>query len=64
MPYQNFVRQRVQKKVGEMHPLISLLGLIIGIAYFGIMGIIIGPLILAVFILMLKMFREEYLEGW
>ena len=58
------VRQRVQKKVGEMHPLISLLGLIIGIAYFGIMGIIIGPLILAVFILMLKMFREEYLEGW
>ena len=59
-----FVRQRVQRKVGEMHPLISLLGLIIGIAYFGIMGIIIGPLILAVFILMLRMFREEYLEGW
>jgi len=59
-----FVRQRVQKKVGEMHPLISLLGLIIGIAYFGIMGIIIGPLILAVFILMLKMFREEYLQEW
>lgn len=59
-----FVRQKVQKKVGEMHPLISLLGLIIGIAYFGVMGIIIGPLMLAVFILMLKMFREEYLKGW
>ena len=59
-----FVRQRVQKNVGEMHPLISLLGLMIGITYFGITGIIIGPMILAVFILLVKMFKEEYLEGW
>lgn len=58
------MRQRVQSKVGEMHPLISLLGLIIGITYFGIMGIIIGPLILALFVLIVRMFREEYLQGW
>ncbi len=59
-----YVRQLVQKHMGEMHPLISLLGLIVGITYFGIVGIIIGPLILAVFILLAKMFREEYVPRW
>lgn len=59
-----FVRQLVQKRVGEMHPLISLLGLIVGIMYFGVVGIIVGPLILAVFILLAKMFREEYVPAW
>lgn len=59
-----FVRQLVQKKMGEMHPLISLLGLIVGIMYFGAVGIIVGPLLLAVFILLAKMFREEYAPGW
>ncbi|NYZ77390.1 AI-2E family transporter [Candidatus Micrarchaeota archaeon] len=62
--FDGFVRQRVQRQVGEMHPLISLIGLIIGIMYFGVTGIIIGPLILAVFVLMAQMFREEYLPGW
>lgn len=59
-----YVRQLVQRHMGEMHPLISLLGLIVGITYFGVVGIIIGPLILAVFILLAKMFREEYVPGW
>ncbi len=62
--FDGFVRQKVQRKVGEMHPLISLIGLIIGVTYFGIVGIIIGPLILTLFVLMAQMFREEYVPGW
>jgi len=62
--FDGYVRQKVQRDVGELHPLISLIGMIIGVMYFGITGIIIGPLVLAVFVLMTRMFREEYLEGW
>ena len=62
--FDGLVRQQIQKKVGEMHPLISLIGLIIGITYFGVVGIIVGPLILTVFVLMAQMFRDEYVPGW
>jgi len=62
--FDGYIRQKVQRDVGEIHPLVSLIGMIIGVTYFGITGIIIGPLILAVFVLIIRMFREEYLEGW
>ncbi len=62
--FDGYVRQLVQKKVGEMHPLISIIGLIIGITYFGITGLIIGPLILVFFVLIAQMFREEYIGKW
>jgi len=62
--FDGFIRQKVQSKVGEMHPLVSLIGLIIGITYFGVVGIIVGPLILTLFVLIAAMFREEYVEQW
>ena len=58
------LRQKIQKDIGEMHPLISLVGLIIGITYFGVIGIIIGPLILTFFYLLTAMFKEEYIGKW
>ncbi|MFW5991393.1 MAG: AI-2E family transporter [Candidatus Nanoarchaeia archaeon] len=57
----NFIRPALQRKVGKMHPLISLLGVFIGLPFFGIMGLIIGPLLLSYFFLALKMFQEEYI---
>lgn len=58
------LRQKVQKDIGEMHPLVSLVGLIIGITYFGVIGIIVGPLILTFFYLLTVMFKEEYVGKW
>ncbi|MFA5108490.1 MAG: AI-2E family transporter [Candidatus Micrarchaeia archaeon] len=55
------VRPIAQKMIGKVHPLISILGIIVGLSYFGVFGIIIGPLILSYCVLMLKMFKEEYL---
>ncbi|WP_269851483.1 AI-2E family transporter [Methanosarcina horonobensis] len=57
----SFLRPVIQKKVGEIHPFQSLLGIVIGVSLFGLVGIIIGPLLLAYFYLMVKMFSEEYL---
>ncbi len=58
------VRQLVQSKIGSVHPFTSLIGLIIGVTYFGVTGIIIGPLLISIFVLTTQMFKEEYIPGW
>ncbi|WP_410509974.1 AI-2E family transporter [Methanosarcina hadiensis] len=58
----SFLRPVIQKKVGEIHPFQSLLGIVIGVSLFGLVGIIIGPLLLGYFYLTVKMFSEEYLS--
>ncbi|SET04906.1 Predicted PurR-regulated permease PerM [Methanococcoides vulcani] len=58
----NVLRPLIQKKVGAMHPFVSLLGIFVGIYLFGIIGIVVGPLLISTFLLVLKMFNEEYLQ--
>ncbi|BAW29943.1 AI-2E family transporter [Methanosarcina thermophila MST-A1] len=58
----NFLRPMVQKTVGKIHPLLSLLGIVIGVSLFGLIGIVIGPLLLSYFILTVQMFSREYLS--
>jgi predicted PurR-regulated permease PerM len=58
----NVLRPYIQKKVGAIHPFVSLLGIFVGIYLFGIVGIVVGPLLISTFLLVLKMFNEEYLQ--
>lgn len=58
----NFLRPIIQKKVGEIHPFLSLLGIVIGVSLFGLLGIVIGPLLLSYFVLTVQMFSREYLS--
>ncbi len=57
----NVFRFVVQKKLGDTHPLITFFGVIIGLPVFGFVGIIFGPLLISYFILLLKIYRNEYL---
>lgn len=57
----NLVRSLLQKKMADTHPLITIFGVVIGLSLFGFMGVIFGPLLLAIFILCVEIFREEYL---
>jgi predicted PurR-regulated permease PerM len=57
----NVFRFVVQKKLGDTHPLITFFGVIIGLPLFGFVGIIFGPLLISYFILLLKIYRNEYL---
>lgn len=59
----NFLRPIIQKRVGEIHPFLSLLGVVIGVSLFGLLGIVIGPLLLSYFVLTVQMFSREYLSG-
>lgn len=59
-----YVRQMVQRKIASIHPFVSIIGLLIGITYFGITGIIIGPLLISLFVLSARIFKEEYVPDW
>lgn len=59
----NLIRSVLQKKMADTHPLITIFGVVIGLPLFGFMGVIFGPLLLAIFVLCVKIFKEEYLEG-
>ncbi|ABE53264.1 AI-2E family transporter [Methanococcoides burtonii] len=59
----NVLRPYIQKKVGAMHPFVSLLGIFVGIYLFGLVGIVVGPLLISSFLLILKMFNEEYIQN-
>lgn len=58
----NLVRGVLQKKMADTHPLITIFGVVIGLSLFGFMGVIFGPLLLALFILCVEIFRDDYLE--
>ncbi len=57
----NALRLVVNSKMGHIHPLVSLLGIFIGLPLFGILGLVIGPVLLSFFILAVKMYRDEFL---
>ena len=58
----NIIRLYVLKKMDDVHPLITLLGVIIGIPLFGFIGLIFGPLFLSLFFIVAKMYKMEYVE--
>ncbi|WP_101544820.1 AI-2E family transporter [Bacteroides cutis] len=59
----NLIRFIIQKKMADIHPLITIFGVVIGLSLFGFMGIIFGPLLLSLFFLFVDMFKKEYLDG-
>ncbi len=56
----NIARFLVQKKLADVHPLITLLGVIIGINMFGFIGVIFGPLVLSVFFILARIYVDEF----
>lgn len=58
----NVVRSFLVKRMADTHPLITIFGVIIGLGLFGFMGVIFGPLMLAIFVLCVQIFKEEYLD--
>lgn len=48
------------KKMGNVHPLITVLGVIAGLNLFGFMGLIFGPLLVSYFIVLVKIYFNEF----
>lgn len=56
----NLFRIIVQKKLANIHPLITLIGVIIGVSLFGFIGLIFGPLLISLFLVVLRIYKEEF----
>lgn len=55
----NILRPMIVSRRARMHPLILLIGMIGGLFFFGILGFILGPLILAYIFIILETYRTE-----
>ncbi len=58
----NVLRPVIYNKWARIHPLVTLVGALAGIRFFGMLGLLIGPLALSYFFELIQMYREEYLE--
>lgn len=56
----NVLRFTILKRVGDVHPIITALGIIVGIPLFGFMGFIFGPLLISYLLLMISIYRTEF----
>jgi predicted PurR-regulated permease PerM len=56
----NVVRMGFLKKKANVHPLITLFGVILGMKLFGFWGIIFGPLIISGFFLLIRIYKNEF----
>jgi predicted PurR-regulated permease PerM len=59
----NVTRFAIQKRFADVHPLITVFGVIIGLDLFGLPGIIFGPLMFSYFVIFIKMYRKVYKVG-
>jgi predicted PurR-regulated permease PerM len=58
----SLIRPLVYKRISNIHPMITLVGAFAGVRYFGLLGLILGPLGIAYLFELLHFYREEYGE--
>ena len=59
----NVLRMIINKKVANTHPIISVIGVFIGLPLFGILGLVFGPLLLSYFLLLLEIYETNRLAA-
>lgn len=53
-------RVTLMKRMGNVHPLVTVLGVIVGLSLFGFWGFIFGPLLISYFLLLFKIYTSEF----
>ena len=58
----SLIRSMLQKRMTNVHPIITVFGIIVGLKLFGFWGIIFGPVLLSLLYLCISMYRKEYVR--
>ncbi len=56
----NVFRLYILKRLDDVHPLITLIGVLVGVPLFGFIGLVFGPLLVSLFLIILKIYKNEY----
>ncbi len=56
----NVIRLFVLQKLDNVHPLITLIGVVVGLPLFGFVGLIFGPLLISLFLIIVRIYKSEY----
>jgi predicted PurR-regulated permease PerM len=56
------IRPFVYSRWARIHPFITIIGAFAGLRYFGLLGLLIGPLAISYFFELIRMYRAEYLD--
>jgi predicted PurR-regulated permease PerM len=60
----NLLRPFIYRRFAHIHPMITLVGAVVGVEYFGLIGLVLGPLAIQYFFELIRMFREEHIGWW
>jgi predicted PurR-regulated permease PerM len=58
----NVIRFILQKYMADVHPLITVFGVIVGLNLFGFLGLIFGPLLFSLFLLLFRIYTDEFIS--
>ncbi len=58
----NFLGPKLVGRSAKLHPVLVLLSVIGGIQFFGVLGFLIGPILLAIFVALVDMYRNDFKE--
>ncbi|MCG2793896.1 MAG: AI-2E family transporter [Weeksellaceae bacterium] len=56
----NLLRFTLLKRLEDIHPLVTVFGIIMGMNIFGFMGLIFGPILLSITLLLIQVYRDEF----
>jgi predicted PurR-regulated permease PerM len=56
----NLLRPLIYKRVSDIHPMITLIGAFAGVKWFGLLGVLLGPLAIAYLFELVQFYRDDY----
>lgn len=59
----NVIRPLVYRRVSNIHPMVTLIGAFAGVKYFGLLGVLLGPLAIQYFFEFVRLYRREYIAA-
>lgn len=55
-------RMSLLRRLADVHPVVTILGVIVGLNLFGFVGLIFGPLLISYLVLLFKIYQNEFVD--